>query len=177
MTKIVSLSLSFLMAATLAVREAAAAADRIDGGESWCEPAPELGKALEAAYGKDDGTLTSTQLWEGRLGRMRALREAHPDDLFVHLQYQSAWRGAPNADRAALIAEYRARLASRPDDPVSRYLLAMTLIGRRTDEAATLLDQVVQQEPDLARAHLAFVKIAQTPSHRDKDKALAHLKS
>ncbi|HET6373261.1 MAG TPA: redoxin domain-containing protein [Candidatus Polarisedimenticolia bacterium] len=140
-----------------------------------CEPSPAIRKALQEANGEDDGTLRPTQLFEQRLARLRALRAKHPDDLFVHLRYQSLSKAAPGANLEPLIAEYKERLESRPEDPSSRFLLASVLVGRDTEKAMELLDQVVRQKPDLARAHFELVRIAQMPSHGDKAKALAHL--
>ncbi|HET6373260.1 MAG TPA: redoxin domain-containing protein [Candidatus Polarisedimenticolia bacterium] len=141
-----------------------------------CELSPKVKAALKEANGKDDGSLTSTQLRAQRLARLRLLRERYPDDLFVHLRYQYVSKGAPDADLEPLIAEYRKRLENRPEDPLSRVLLASLLVGQETKESIELLEQVVRQEPDLARAHYELAIIANLPAYADKAKALAHLK-
>ncbi len=142
----------------------------------YCDPAPEVKAALKK-LSDEDGQLTLKQQRERRLALARDLLKHHPDDPFVNRRYQEAFLAIDDNERDTIIEEYRMRLEKKPDDPVSLYLYADALRGRRTPESIKLLERALQLAPNFARPHQMLVEIYQQPAYRDKAKTVEQVKA
>src|SRR5688572_279945 len=142
----------------------------------YCEPAPEIKaelKKVSKVYDEDAP-------WSVRLAKQKTmlhqLAAKYPDDFHVQRRYQDSRGAAFYTDKEPLIAEYRAQMEKKPNDPVAAYLYARLIIGRQTKEALTIAEKLTQQEPDFPWPHLQLAEIYNYQVFRDVPKSKDHLK-
>src|SRR5271157_673997 len=99
-----------------------------------------------------------------------ALRD-HPDDLFLHRQYQRFVKTLGDAEIAAAAEKYRKLVDEHPDDSLYLYLYGLMLDGRNTDEAVKLLNRSLETDPANPWPHLALSEIYQYGRLVDKQKS------
>lgn len=99
----------------------------------------------------------------------------YPHDLFVHLHYQSIFRGRTEAERQALIDRYHKLAESRPDDAAYQFLYAEALLDNDTPQAIELAQQIVAADPAFTRAHLLLADIYSWGKFQDRGKTQQEL--
>src|SRR5258706_10709061 len=83
--------------------------------DASCEAIPAIREALDAI------ATDASAPPRARAERVKALLDAHPDDLFVHEAWVNALSGPLN-DYAGALARYRELHTRAPDDPRWSYL-------------------------------------------------------
>jgi uncharacterized protein (TIGR03435 family) len=135
-----------------------------------CEAAPEIRAAINALPRMDDFSLTFEQRMEPR----RALARKFPQDVFVQMAVQDAFRLKPE-----LAGEWDAALASYAalDHPaLGTFLEARLLVRLQRELSRKLLARVIEQAPDLPWAHLALAEWAGLADRQDPELRAAELR-
>ncbi|HKR23296.1 MAG TPA: TlpA disulfide reductase family protein, partial [Pyrinomonadaceae bacterium] len=145
-------------------------------GANYCEPSP----AIKAELKKASDVYNEEIPWAARQQKQRAilqeLASKYPDDFLVQRRYQDSRRSGFFTDTEALIAEYRAQMEKKPNDPIAVYLYARLLIGRQTKDALAITEKLLQQSPDFPWTHLQLADLYNYPILRDAEKSKDHLK-
>jgi thiol-disulfide isomerase/thioredoxin len=147
-----------------------------------CEPAPEVGKALDQLpeYRRDP-LVTDWQVYLQRLVTLKSLSVQYPNDVFVQRKYIESATSLRGVDKVSVEekskadAEFKSRYERNPDDPETEYLYALTLVGRDTPQAIKLLDAALQKNSNIALPHLELAYIYLSPAFQDEDKARSHV--
>lgn len=142
----------------------------------YCEPTPTIKAELKKVSKVYDEDLPYSVRLQRQKTMLQELVSKHPDDFYVQRRYQDIRRAGFFIDNDALIADYRAQMEKKPDDPVGVYLYARLLIGRQTREAIALAEKLAQQTPDFPWTHLQLAEIYNYPNFRDVAKSKDHLK-
>jgi len=133
-----------------------------------CAPASQVQAELQQAAASP---VTDASDFERNIAPFRALRERHPENLFVNQAYQDAvQRLGIEGHLRALTEEYQGLFNQHPDDLKYRYLYTRTLIGRGTAGAIQGLNEIVQANPDFAPAHGELAEIYALDIFRDDAK-------
>jgi uncharacterized protein (TIGR03435 family) len=135
-----------------------------------CEAAPEIRAAISALPRMDDYSLSFEQRMEPR----RALARKFPQDVFVQMAVQDAFRLKPE-----LAGEWDAALASYAalDDPIlEAFLEARLLVRLQRALSRKLLARVIEQAPDFPWAHLVLAEWAGLPDRQDPELRAAELR-
>jgi hypothetical protein len=100
-----------------------------------------------------------------------ALRQRHPNDLFVHERYQDAVNqyGIEGHVRA-MVDEYQDLSQKHADDLMYRYLYARSQMGRNTPAAIDALIEIVASTPNFAPAHRTLAEIYGSENFADARK-------
>ncbi len=134
-----------------------------------CEPDPALQLEIQQAAARQP---TNPTAFDENVGPFLALRQHHPDDLFVHERYQDAVQQfGIEGHLRMLTQEYQALAIAHPGDVRYRYLNARALIGRSTPSAIQELNQLIGENPDFAPAHQSLAEIYASEIFRDEAKA------
>lgn len=145
-------------------------------GANYCEPSP----AIKAELKKASDVYNEEIPWLARQQKQKAilqeLANKYPDNVHVQRRYQESRRNGFFADTDALIAEYRAQMEKKPNDPVAAFMYARLLIGRQTKDALAILEKMEQQSPDFPWTHLQLADVYNYPTLRDAAKSKEHLK-
>jgi thiol-disulfide isomerase/thioredoxin len=141
-----------------------------------CVPAPEIRAALDDLHSASDDRMSRKQAGEARLEAIRSLLEKHPDDLFVHREYQELVRRARRGNLDAIREEYGARLAANPRDVRAKYLHARLLHWSGSPEARKEFEAALRLDPGFPWPHYALVSLLRFGEHRDLRKARSHLR-
>lgn len=145
-------------------------------GSNYCEPSP----SLKAELKKASDVYNEEIPWSARQQKQRAilqeLASKYPDNFHVQRRYQESRRSGFFSDTEALIAEYRAQMEKKPNDPVAIYMYARLLIGRQTKDALAIIEKLAQQSPDFPWTHLQLADLYNYPTLRDVEKSKDHLK-
>jgi hypothetical protein len=139
-----------------------------------CGPAPAVKLALEQLP-QQTPALTDWQFHEQRAAAIQALLRQYPGDVFVQKAYIDSMYG--RADKAKVIADYKARHEQNPDNAQLAYLYGRTLLGRQSAEAIKLFSGALQKDPNFPWPHLQLVSIYSSPVFMDKEQRVAHLKA
>jgi thiol-disulfide isomerase/thioredoxin len=143
-----------------------------------CEAPPEVRQELARLDFPNDAAMTGEERAAKRQAILSALLARYPDDIFVQARYQDLKHiGASDAELDSLVKEYQEKLAKHPDDPVSLYLYARTLVGLRTPEAEQYFEKALERAPDFARPHLDIARVHAYGRFRDLAKVQAHLEA
>lgn len=146
------------------------------GPGDYCEPSPVVKAELKKVSNVHDEVLPYSQRLQKQKTMLQELASKYPDDFHVQRRYQDSRRAGFYYDADAVIADYRAQMEKKPNDPVAVYLYARVLIGRQTKEAQALAHKLVQQSPDFPWPHLQLAEIYNYPNFRDLAKSKDHLK-
>jgi thiol-disulfide isomerase/thioredoxin len=146
------------------------------GSGNYCEPAPALREELRKVANVYDEDLSFKVRIERQKTMLQELLSKYPDDLFVQRRYQDNRRAGFFADTDALLADYRAQMEKKPNDPIAVYLYVRMLIGRNTKEAIALAEKLTQQAPDFPWTQLQLAEIYNYVNFRDVAKSKDHLK-
>ena len=137
-------------------------------------------KALETAGGAKSAEvhMLLAEAYEGENDHNKAIEEyrkslaADPAQPRVHAAAGEALLQAGRASEAA--DEFRASLKLRPDDTPTKYHLAFALVeAQHKDEALTLLNEVIAQDPKYADAYYELGKLQL--EHGDTKSAISSL--
>src|SRR5689334_10372239 len=143
---------------------------------NYCEPSPSVREELKNVANVYDEDLPFKVRIERQKTMLQELLDKYPDDFFVQRRYQDNRRAGFFADMDAVLADYRAQMEKKPDDPVAVYLYARVLVGRNTKEAIALTEKLTQQSPDFPWSHLQLAEIYNYQKFRDVAKSKDHLK-
>jgi len=136
-----------------------------------CAPDPALQQEIRNAATRQP---TNPTAFDENVGPFLALRQHHPDDLFVHERYQDAVQQfGIEGHLRMLTQEYQALAIAHPSDLRYRYLGARALIGRSTPAALQELNQLIGENPEFAPAHQSLAEIYASEIFRDEAKAAA----
>ena len=144
--------------------------------QQWdeCAPSSEVKAALDALP-KQTPDQTEWGFHQKELEAVQALRQQHPDDLFVEQRYIGAM--GDRTERPRVIEEYKAMFTANPHSPTAAYLYGMALLGRESAQSIKLLDGALEQDPKFPWPHIPLFRIYSSPVFRDKSKADMHLKA
>ncbi len=131
-----------------------------------CEAPPNVKAAIDAAAARGKPL-------EERTAAAGKIRDQFPSDYYAHRFYQELFV-ANGVFSQAVRDEYKALLDAHPGDLMYQMLYARTLKGSTTREAISLLDKMLERQPDYALAHLKLVEIYSAPVFRDAGKLQAH---
>ena len=136
---------------------------------NYCEPEPEIKKAISEINVDPDGSLPYRKGNEKEFLVLRELLKKYPENFFVRRRYQDVQMRLTE-DREELIKEYRAQKERRTDDPTTIYLYSKLLIGRQTREAIENLEKLAERSPDFPWTYLSLAEIYSYPNFRDAAK-------
>ncbi|MCZ2077392.1 MAG: TlpA family protein disulfide reductase [Bryobacterales bacterium] len=121
-----------------------------------CDFRPEVDPLLrEARLALDDTRLSRDE----RLALLRAAAMAYPDEVVLHHEYQNHIANELSEPvRDLVIEEYRKLASGHTGSVAARYLYARSLVGRRTREAAALLELLAGQHAEFPWPHLALAE-------------------
>jgi hypothetical protein len=121
-----------------------------------CGPPPETGTQLE----KIAVVVTDPSAFDRSLAPLLALRQRHPDDLWVNERYQDAVRQyGIEGHLRKLTEEYQVLSMQHPDDVIYGYLYARSLMGRNTASAIQQMTEILASHPDFAPARRSLAEI------------------
>jgi predicted Zn-dependent protease len=149
---------------------------RAQAAAEYCEPTPVIKAELKKVSDVNDESLPYTARLDRQKKMLQDLLSRYPNDFFVQRRYQDSRRAGFFADIDALVADSRAQLEKKPNDPVAVYLYARVLVGRQTKEAIALAEKLTQQSPEFPWSHLQLAEIYNYPNFRDVTKSKDHLK-
>ena len=129
-----------------------------------CEPAPEIRAEIEkvAAIPVDN-----------QIAALLRLREAHPQDLFVHMRYQDTVEEREQGLQGLLtnmLQEYGRMAAGSNGSVFETYLLGRSLEGLSTLETISLMNQILEKDAGYAPAHRTLAEIYGSKAFGDPDK-------
>ena len=110
------------------------------------------------------------------LAMFQELLKKHHDDYHVQRRYQDLRRSGFDSDIEALVAEYRAQMEQRPNDPAAVYLYARSIIGRNTKESIEKMEKLIANSPDFPQPYIGLAQIYTYPNFRDAVKSKENLK-
>jgi hypothetical protein len=135
-----------------------------------CGPSPEIRSQLE----KIAVVVPSPSAFDQALAPLVALRQHHPNDLWVNERYQDAVQQyGIEGHLRKLTEEYQVLSMQHPDDAMYSYLYARSLMGRNTPAAAQQMAEIVRDHPDFAPAHGSLAEIYASAVFRDESKEKA----
>jgi hypothetical protein len=152
--------------------------------EPFCQASGEIKAALDKLDKMKQGPEeTDYEFWLAQRNAIETLRKQYPNDLFVQRAYiynrmggDASTSGFPSeAGSVQTIAEYKALHEEHPDNFITEYLYAITLIDRDTPAAIKLLDDVQQKNPAFPWPYQDFLRIYTSPNFNDKAKAKGNL--
>jgi thiol-disulfide isomerase/thioredoxin len=146
------------------------------GAGKYCEAPPAIQEELKKVAKVYDEDLPFKVRIERQKTMLQELLSKYPDDFFVQRRYQDNRRAGFFVDTDALLADYRAQMEKKPNDPAAVYLYARLLIGRNTKEAISLTEKLAQQAPDFPFTYLQLAEIYNYQNFRDVAKSKDHLK-
>ena len=142
----------------------------------YCEPSPIIKAELKKVSQVHDEDLP----YQARLARQKTMLQKligiYPNDFHVQRRYQDSRRAGFFTEMEPLIADYRAQMEKKPNDPVASYLYARLIVGRQTKEAIEIAEKLTQQSPNFPWTHLQLAEIYNYPAFRDVEKSKDHLK-
>jgi len=151
---------------------------------SVCEPTPEVREALDALPDyRQAPAMTDWQVYLGRLAALKALRARYPNDVFIQRKYIESTTSMRGVDKVSLEekgkadADFKARYEQNPIDPRTRYLYALTLVGRDTPQAIKLFKSALQNDSGFMLPHLMLVGIYVSTAFLDKKEALVQARA
>jgi len=148
-----------LLLAALPAQTPARAAD-------WCSPSAAVKAALDQLP-EQSATETRWEFQQKRRAAIQDLLTRFPGDLFVQKVYIRSMQRP--ADKDKVIAEYKARYQSNPDDPAVAYLYNMALEGRQSTEAIKILQAGLVKNPQFPWPHLGLASFYGTPVFANKE--------
>jgi hypothetical protein len=105
------------------------------------------------------------------LAAFLALRQRHPNDLFVHERYQDAVNQyGIEGHLRTMVDEYQDLSQKHPDDLMYRYLYARAQMGRNTPGAIQSLSEIVASNANFAPAHQSLAEIYGSETFADMRK-------
>ena len=139
-----------------------------------CAPQGAAADVVRRLAAIEDTCLDRTACLEQKRALVAAALQAHPDDVFLHragqdLVLQRMQVG--DTERAALVAQYQARLRARPGDAGRIDLYARTLPFDRDAEREALWLKAVRADPRWAPAHRELAHLTAFSSTRRDDAA------
>ena len=146
------------------------------GAGDYCEASPAIKAELKKVADVYEQNLPFATRLERQKAMLLDLLSKYPDDFFVQRRYQDARRGGFLTDIDPIVADYRAQMEKKPNDPVAVYLYARMLVGRQTKEAIALAEKLTQQTPEFPWTHLQLAEIYNYPNFKDVAKSKDHLK-
>src|SRR5262245_14406008 len=141
-----------------------------------CDPSPAVKAELKKIDKVGDEDLLYKQRRERQLAMLQDLLKKHPDDYHVQKRYLDMRNSSFDSDKDALIAEYRAQLERRPNDPVAVHLYARLITGRNTKEAIEKMEKLIANSPDFPHPYIGLAQIYTYPNFRDAAKSKENLK-
>jgi hypothetical protein len=109
--------------------------------------------------------------------RLYNLAVENADNFFLHKASLEA-RSYPVLRMVAdLTDRYRMRLALHPNDPVSTYLYAYSLLGNNTPEMIRLMRQLIVEHPEFPWPNLALAEVRGYFSYKDEKQAQSYLQA
>ena len=142
----------------------------------YCEPPPAVKAELDKVTKVNDEEIPFKARLERQKTMLQELLTKYPDSFHVQRRYQDNRRAGFFADSDALLADYRAQMEKKPNDPIAVYLYNRLLIGRNTKEAIALAEKLTQRAQDFPWTHLQLAEIYNYPNFRDASKSKEHLK-
>ena len=121
----------------------------------YCEVPDDIAVELRRSGNLAEQPGTQSEVKEKRLAIFEALLKRYPDDLQANREL--IIYGI--ASRDALIERYKARLDSSPNDALSLYLYALTIVDRDTSNAIPLIEQALRNNPELAWPHVDLARL------------------
>ncbi len=153
--------LRLILMTLLTYRAAASPAD-------VCEPDPAIRVQIQNAAARRP---TNPAAFDENVAPFLALRQHHPNDLFVHERYQDAVQQYGIEGHLRLLTqEYQALSIEHPGSLTYRYLAARALIGRATTSAIQNLAELVDENPDFAPAHRSLAEIYASETFHDEER-------
>ena len=165
----IGLLIGFLALALVAIPHSARAQ-----AASVCGPSPAVKAALDQLP-KQTPAQNDWEFHEQYQSALQALWKQYPDDVFVQKAYIN-WNGG-SEDRDKVIAEYRARHEQKPDSVPLQYLYGLTLVGRQTPEAITLLNSALEKDSTFAPPRLELVNVYNSRAFLNKEQSEAQLRA
>jgi thiol-disulfide isomerase/thioredoxin len=141
-----------------------------------CDPSPDVKAELKKIDKVGDEELPYKQRRERQLAIAQELLKKHPDDYHVQRRYQDLRRSGFDSDIEALVAEYRAKMEQRPNDPVAVHLYARLITGRNTKEAIEKMEKLIASSPEFPQPYYGLAQIYAYPNFRDPAKSKEYLK-
>jgi hypothetical protein len=135
--------------------------------QELCEPGSGIRREIDLAL----AAAPEGASFEERVAPLRALRERHQRDLFVHLGYQDLYFAQGiEGHLKELTEEYLRLLAQHEGDPFYLYLSGRTFEGRGTKRAIAILRQTLALDPGFAPAWRTLAEIYGSKAFRDRGK-------
>jgi hypothetical protein len=141
-----------------------------------CDPSPAVKAELKKIDKVGDEELPYKQRRERQLAIAQELLKKYPDDYHVRRRYQELRRSGFDSDVEALVAEYRAQMEQRPNDPVAVHLYARLITGRNTKEAIEKMERLIASSPDFPQPYYGLAQIYAYPNFRDAAKSKENLR-
>ena len=141
-----------------------------------CDPSADVKAEFKKIDRVADEGLPYKQRRERQLAMLQELLKKHPDDYHVRKRFLDTRNSGFDIDKDALIAEYRAQMESRPNDPAAAYLYARLIIGRNTKEAIEKMERLIATSPDFPQPYLGIAQIYTYPNFRDAAKSKENLR-
>jgi hypothetical protein len=133
-----------------------------------CAPNSEIQSELQKAAAVPAKDLVDA---DHNVAPFLALRQRHPNDLFVHERYQDAVNQyGIEGHLRAMIDEYQDLSQKHADDMTYRYLYARSQMGRNTPSAIEVLTEIVASTPNYAPAHRVLAEIYGSETFSDPRK-------
>lgn len=112
--------------------------------------------------------------FERGMAPLLALRQQHPNDLWVNERYQDAVQQyGIEGHLRKLTEEYQVLSMQHPDELIYTYLYARSLMGRNTPAAMQQMTEIIAARPEFAAAHGSLAEIYSSASFLDETKARA----
>lgn len=121
----------------------------------YCDAPAEVRAELRRASALWDRPGSWQAYQADRKGIIEALLAKYPDDIQANRRYQNDLE----IPKEELAAKYKARLDAKPDSAREMYFYGLALIGKSTPEAIRQFTAAIQQDGQLAWAHLALANI------------------
>ncbi|MDA1315295.1 MAG: redoxin family protein [Acidobacteria bacterium] len=142
---------------------------------SPCEPAEEVKEHWRTWVDVDDAAVPYQERRQRQLKRLDDLLAKYPTDVRVNLWKEMLIAGPFRDQRDAAIEEFRKLHEADPNEPSYQFLYAQNLVGVRSEEAISLLEDLLEKEPRFARAHLKLAEIHLFPAFKDSETVIKHL--
>jgi thiol-disulfide isomerase/thioredoxin len=141
-----------------------------------CDPSPAVKAEFKKIDKVADEDLPYKQRRERQLAIAQELLKKHPGDYHIQRRYQDLRRSGFDSDIEALVAEYRAQMEQRPNDPVAVHLYARLITGRNTKDAIEKMEKLIASSPDFPHPYYGLAQIYAYPNFRDATKSKEYLK-
>ena len=142
----------------------------------YCEPSPAIKAELKKVAKVYEEELPFTARLQKQKKMLEEMLGKYPNDFHLQKRYQDSRRSGFIYDLDAMLADYRAQMEKKPNDPVAAYLYARLLVGRQTKEAIALSEKLIQQSPAFPWPHLTLAEVYNYPNFRDAAKSKDYLK-